>query len=202
MKRISFHHVNRRTHLYLALFLLPWVVVYGVSSVVFNHNEAVQGWFGDKGPRWTLLDERPYERAVPENPERYRAFGREVLEDVGLSGAFGVSRQGEGRINIYRRDFGSNERISYFIGEKRLVVERREMQPHHRLVEIHARGGYHQDGLGDDLWAVVVDLVSFSFVLWVVSGLIMWWRIPRLRWWGAAALAGGVVSFGAFLVLL
>ena len=35
---MTFSHVNRRVHLYLALALLPWFFMYGISSVPFVHN--------------------------------------------------------------------------------------------------------------------------------------------------------------------
>ena len=34
---MTFSHVNRRVHLYLGLFLLPWLFMYGLSSVPFAH---------------------------------------------------------------------------------------------------------------------------------------------------------------------
>ena len=33
---MTFGKINRRTHLYLGLFLLPWLAMYGVSS--FDHH--------------------------------------------------------------------------------------------------------------------------------------------------------------------
>ena len=34
---MTFSHVNRRVHLYLGLFLLPWLFMYGISSLPFAH---------------------------------------------------------------------------------------------------------------------------------------------------------------------
>ena len=30
----------RRTHLYLGMLMLPWMAMYALSTVVFNHGEA------------------------------------------------------------------------------------------------------------------------------------------------------------------
>jgi hypothetical protein len=38
----TFDKINRRTHLYLGLFLMPWLLMYGVSSFIVIH----QSWFG------------------------------------------------------------------------------------------------------------------------------------------------------------
>ena len=34
---MTFLHFVRRAHLYMGLFLLPWVVMFGVSSIPINH---------------------------------------------------------------------------------------------------------------------------------------------------------------------
>lgn len=102
-------------------------------------------------------------------------------------------------MNIFVRDFISATRLTYFIEEGRLLAEERRFQWNIFLVWIHIRGGYQQDLFLDDLWAVVLDLVCVAFVVWVASGLYMWWKLRQSRFWGAAALVGGVLCFGWFL---
>ena len=36
---MTFPHFNRRLHLYLGLALLPWFLMYGLSSVPFAHSQ-------------------------------------------------------------------------------------------------------------------------------------------------------------------
>ena len=36
---MTFSHANRRLHLYLALGLLPWLLMYGASSLPFAHGQ-------------------------------------------------------------------------------------------------------------------------------------------------------------------
>ncbi|MEO8425772.1 MAG: hypothetical protein ABI651_01540 [Verrucomicrobiota bacterium] len=45
------------------------------------------------------------------------------------------------------------------------------------------------------LWAFMVDLSCVGILLWIASGLIMWWRLSRTRVWGAIALGGGLLAF-------
>lgn len=37
-------------------------------------------------------------------------------------------------------------------------------------------------------WAVAVDAMFVSMVFWGVSGLLMWWQMKKLRFWGAITL--------------
>jgi hypothetical protein len=64
----------RRVHLYLGLFLIPWVLVYAVTGFLFNHptvwvNEppaAVVQSFGPEATRGTVLAEMPTARELAE----------------------------------------------------------------------------------------------------------------------------------------
>ena len=50
-------------------------------------------------------------------------------------------------------------------------------------------------GFWDSVWAVVVDVVSVALILWIFSGLLMWWSLPVTRAWGWLALASGTHVF-------
>tara|TARA_B100000953_G_scaffold191804_1_gene157889 strand:- start:455 stop:664 length:210 start_codon:yes stop_codon:yes gene_type:complete len=43
MKKIAWSRLIRRTHMNLALFLRPWVLVYALSSIIFNHFKFFSG---------------------------------------------------------------------------------------------------------------------------------------------------------------
>lgn len=198
---MNFQLINRRLHLYLALFLLPWVVMYGVSSVPFNHSRTMDEWFG-RGVDFTTVFERRYDRPAPASDEDLREFGAAVLREAGMSGAFGVYREDPGRVVVYRFDFGSSHRLTYDVTGGTLKAEEHRMKPHHYLTSMHARGGFQQESPLNDAWAVVVDLVCLAMIVWVASGLIMWWPLRRHRGWGLAALAAGAVSFALLVVKL
>ena len=67
---------------------------------------------------------------------------------------------------------------------------------------MHARGGFEQDGLLERSWSVIVDLVCVAIVLWIATGLYMWWGVPGSRRWGWVAISAGVVSFLVFTMRL
>ncbi len=196
---MSFHLLIRRVHLYLGMFLLPWFFVYGVSSIPFSHAEYFQQRYGR--PQWSVRFERPYHIEAPPGAD-LRPIGARILKDNGLDGAFGVYRPNERTIEVYRFRFGSATRLRYRQDEKRLVAEDSHARWNHLLTELHARGGFDQDSFLNDLWAVVVDMVSIGIVLWIATGIYMWWQLPQCRRWGWAALGGGGGLFVIFLATL
>lgn len=194
-------HVCRRAHLYLGLALLPWFLVYAVSSIPFSHNEFFQDLDKAKGlPNWYPRFDRSYEIEVPASGN-LRPLGAKILADSGIEGAFGVYRQGPDQINVYVHSFWKSTQLKYFISSKRLVAEDKRFRWDHALTGMHAKGGFENGGL-HNLWAVLVDLVCVSMLLWVATGLLMWWKLPSTRVWGWVAVIGGCLSFAAFLLLL
>ena len=67
---------------------------------------------------------------------------------------------------------------------------------------MHIRAGWVQESFLSDLWAVIVDVVCIAFVVWVATGLYMWWLLPATRRWGLLALGAGWVTFAVFVLTL
>jgi uncharacterized iron-regulated membrane protein len=45
----------------------------------------------------------------------------------------------------------------------------------------------------------VVDFVCLAILVWIASGIYMWWDLRQSRTWGTLALSGGALSFVFFL---
>jgi hypothetical protein len=192
---IGFGKINRRTHLYLGLFLLPWLAMYGVSSAIVIH----QTWFNmERLPR-ELVFEKTYDRPVnlqgANNSPELRSAAEQILKDVDLEGAFWADKPNPDTLRIDRFSFRGSTSLTYSVKKQTLKAEHQSMRVPHVIQRMHFRGGYEQPGFGSKSWGVFVDLACVGILIWVISGLIMWWQLPRLRGWGALALTSGVLSF-------
>ena len=201
---MTFTHLNRRIHLYLGLGLLPWFLMYGVSSVPFAHNQFFERRDAAKGlPLWTLRSTHTVDAAIPADPGQLRAFAADLLRNAGVAAdTFGAYRQGPTQVNVYVYSFWTSTQLKYFAAQKRLTVEDRRFRWDHFLTGMHARGGFDQESLLVRSWSVVVDLVCLAIVIWIASGLYMWWGLPGSRRLGWMAIAGGVLSFVFFTMRL
>lgn len=190
-----FSKLVRRTHMYLALFLAPWMIGYAVSTVAMQH----------RMPRPTTFikeSERDYPNQFePGTPPR--EIAQQILSDLSLEGAFGV--QGptpDGRLTINRQGMLSPRRITFTPQNRRIVVERLELETSGFLNRFHRRRGYQQPYAADLAMAISVDAVIIAMVFWALSGLWMWWEMRATRWWGLACAATGMGIFIMFVLTI
>ena len=201
---MTFAHLNRRTHLYLGLALLPWFLMYGLSSIPFAHTPFFERRDAAKGlPMWTLRATHTVDLPVPEEPLELRALGAALLRQAGVSASsFGVYRQSPTQLNVYAYSFRHSTQLKYFIDQQRMTVEDRRFRWDQFLTGMHGRGGFEQEGLLDRSWSVIVDLVCLAIALWIASGLYMWWGLQGSRTWGLIAIAAGAATFLFFTMRL
>ena len=193
---MTFHHFNRRLHLYLAMFLLPWFIIYGISSAPFSHPT----WFRGE-LKWTTRIDRTYDAGVTPEMDAKQA-GALILKDNGLNGAFGANWAKPRQLNIYKFSFLDVTRLSYDLDTKRLLAEDRPFAMAPILTGIHARGGFEQESVLNDAWGVLVDVVCVGFLLWLATGIYMWWHLPSTRFWGWVAMGSGLALFVVFMLTL
>ena len=181
----------RRTHMYLALFLTPWMIIYALSGLVLNHGPAIRSLYGDNLNKFEKVGEQEYKAEFSADADP-RMIGAQVLEHLGLAGTFNVQGGANAtRLVINRNAPFAVHRITYLRSENRLLIEKLRLTTPTFLNRTHFRAGYTQPYVSAKIWGFVVDLVIVGMVFWVVSGIWMWWEIKPSRAWGAGfALAG------------
>jgi hypothetical protein len=192
---MTFAHFVRRAHLYTGLFLMPWVIMFGVSTIPINHQSP-------EPANWTPIAERTFDAPVPAAEENLRPLGRQMMNAAGIEGGYWVYRVNPGQVQVGHPDFLSPVRMNYFAADKRLVVERRPFSLRPFLSGMHTRGGYDMGGFWDSVWAVFVDAVCVGLILWIASGIYMWWGLPATRRWGWLALGAGTACFAVIIATL
>ncbi len=192
----------RRTHMYLALFLTPWMLIYALSGLVLNHGQAVRALYGDKWGQMEKVEERPYTAAFSADADA-RLIAAQILEHLGLSGTFNVvPGANASRLVINRNAAFAQHRITYFRNEHRLLIEKQAFSAPVFVNRTHFRHGYEQPFLSAKIWAVVVDLAVVGMLFWVLSGIWMWWEIKPARVPGAVLALSGLGLFGLMLATL
>ena len=191
----------RRIHLYLALFLTLWMLMYAVSTVTMNHRSWFEQYYGERAVQWEKVSEERF--AFPNRDSLSRQEAAEnILSHLGIKGAHTVRGRLERRITITRENPWDTRRVTHTASDSLLKVERRTGRLSVILESLHRRRGYHHSILSEDLWAVSVDLVIVAMLFWAGSGIWLWWEMSVTRQLGSIALVAGCVLYTFFLVTL
>jgi len=194
-----FSKVNRRTHMYLALFLSPWMLMYALSTIVMNHREQFKEHYGGALVKWDKEMEQQYQgKFTPDADARF--MGAQIMRDLQFDGNFNVNMSKDRRkLTILRTDPVTPRRITYSLTDGDLLVEKQQFRAQPFLESLHRRRGFQSAFLLDDLWGVVVDAVIVAMVIWIMSGLWMWWELKVTRLTGAMFMVSGLALFTMFL---
>lgn len=191
--------IFRRTHLYLGMLMLPWMLVYALSTFIFNHREHFTSSRPINQP-WSQLWENDYALDAPAGADDLRESVRRMLSDHGLDRAFVVQRQGQ-RLNVNVLSFRQPVRLTYDIDRKKLKAETRTPGWPEVFVRLHERTGYGRGSL-HDIWAVAVDIFCVGTLAWVATGLYLWWKLTITRLWGFVTIGGGIATLALLLASL
>lgn len=188
--------------MYLALFMSPWILMYGLSTFTMNHRPFFSQ-LGSESSTYEIEKEVPYDGVVFDGEVPANTVAEAILAHLGLEGAYSV-RGGvaEGQLVVFRSDPVTPRRITYRLDKDILVVERERFRATSFLERLHRKRGYDQPFLSDQLWALTVDLTILAVVIWAATGLWIWWRIRLTRRTGFAFLVLGWSLFGFFLCLI
>jgi hypothetical protein len=192
----------RRVHLFLGLFLTPWMIMYALSTWVMHHHEFVAGLYGSKTPKFVLQREFDYTNSFPAGaaPEVKAA---QIVRDAGLDGTHN-SRGGKNgqSLVIDRLHPRWNERITFDPATSKIRIEKEDYRTDIFLNRLHRRRGYQHPYALEDSWAVLVDVAIVGMVFWCLSGVWLWWEIRQTRRWGALSLAAGCALFVFFMAMI
>ncbi|MBL8173932.1 MAG: PepSY-associated TM helix domain-containing protein [Bryobacterales bacterium] len=190
----------RRTHMYVALFLTPWMLMYTLSTAAMNHREHLHD--GPSQPRFTPEREFTYDGVFPQGAKP-RDIAAQLLASLDMDGAHNVQRPNDTqRITILRQDPLTPRRITYTPADRKVAIERMEFESSAFLERMHRRRGFQHPYFLEDAWAFSVDLVIAAIVFWALSGLWMWWELKVTRKVGAICLAAGAALFALFVVTI
>jgi hypothetical protein len=120
--------------LYTGLFLLPWVIMFGVSTIPINHQSPDPA-------EWTRLAEHRFDAPVPASSENLRPLGRDMMNAAGLEGGYYVYRVNPRQVQAGHPRFPRASSHQLFSEERRLVVEQRRFSLRPFLSGMHTRGG-------------------------------------------------------------
>jgi hypothetical protein len=192
----------RRVHMFTALFLGPWMLMYALSTLVMTHREYVLSFYPSKSPAIVTERELDYTRSFPTNVTREQ-IGLRILQDLGMDGTHSVSGGRNGRpLVINRQNALSTRRVTFDATARKVIIQREEFRAATFLDRMHRRRGYNHPYALEDTWGFSVDVAVVIMVFWSLSGVWLWLEMKSVRLWGTLALVAGLGLFAVFAALI
>ncbi len=186
----------RRTHMYLALLLTPWMLMYALSTIAMQH----RSWFAAEGQpvQYYIHSTTTYDGDFAPGSDDDQ-MAEQLLANMRMDGIFRARRLDNGKLEVVRFNPLENRRLTFDPGDKSLVIEIGSMPAERALENLHRARGFQTGMAARTAWAVVVDLVIVGIVFWCLSGLWLWWQLRTTRRIGAICAMSGLCVFALFL---
>ncbi len=198
MKSVSLYRWISKLHVYFGLFISPFVVLFAVSAIMFNHT-----WGAESEGK---VQERQTSIEIPENLEGLE-IARHIMRQVNVSGEIQSFRH-----NPQRRRFtipvmkpGKRITIKVDLEKKIAEIEQRSTGFWNSLLYLHKSPGPHLAGFRGNwfftkFWMWLADATVYLFLALSISGIYMWLLLKSERKTGLILLGAGCLTF--FLIVL
>lgn len=196
----------RDLHLYLGLFVSPFVLLFAVSVFYLNHGKLRSG---TPPPTETFQNLN-----IPDGFDRLK--GREAVErakvilpQIGVSGEIGFLRYAaQSRHLMFPVSIAGREStVDVDLDARSATVIRRRMNLWESLAYLHKMPGPHNvairgNWVGTAMWRWFADATICLLLFISISGVYLWWTIKAERRIGLTLLTAGVVTLVAAVYVI
>lgn len=201
--------VMRDLHLYLGLFISPYVLVYAISVFVLVHYWLPKAVPPADSSRTATNLPLPANLDQLSGRTRIEAL-RPTLEAAGVHGEVGwvQHRIKENRLVIPVAVPGRITTVTIDLNRREASIQERNTGWTGALLELHKSPGPHLAGIRKNwffarAWAWLADATVYLTLFLTLSGLGLWYLLRSERKAGLALLAaGGVSCFGLVYALI
>ena len=199
MKRIrifskSLYLWIRELHLYLGLFISPFIVVFAVSTILFNH--AWKPWNAGSDAK---VQKMSVPVKIPEDVEGLEQ-AKQIMRQVNVSGEISYLPKPKDHLVIPVMKPGQKITIDVNLETRPAEIERRYTAIWDALFYLHKSPGAHNANIRGNwfytrLWSWLADTVVYLLLFISASGIYLWTVIKAERVIGLILLGAGGLSF-------
>lgn len=202
-----FYGTTRDLHLYVGLFLSPFVLIFAVS-VVFLVHSWVPGAKGRAEPRTVTNVDIPANIEQLKSREQVDAAQR-LLAGLGVRGEIGFVRQipRERRLVLPVSVPGRETIVDVNLASRSATISERETGMWDATIYLHKMPGPHNVAIRGNAgfmqaWRWLADATVYLLLLVSVSGVYLWAVLKAERRVGAAMIVAGALSLSGLVYAL
>jgi hypothetical protein len=194
---------NRKIHIYLGLFLILFIWLFGISGLLLNHH-----W--EFANSWEKRKVNSYDKTIEISKEREKyMLVHEIMSKISLDGSVVNLRYSTDSLylNFIATKPGMRYDIKANLNDGKILIEETEYDQWQILRSLHKlrnptqkeQKERHQSTMAF-IWTLSLDIVAVSLIIICLGGWYLLTQIPRKRFYlGLISLSGGFILCIYFL---
>jgi hypothetical protein len=199
----SLYRWTRDLHLYVGLFVSPFVLVYAVSAIQLNHT--LMPWGGRAAPTAPARTVR----IVVRDTENSLEVASQVRQQIGVPGEIGyVSRKpGSQQVRFPIETPGRATSVRVDLAAGLATIEQKETGVWDGMIYLHKMPGPHNANIRGNwlftrLWGWLADGTVYMLLFLSATGIYLWTALKADRRMGLIFLGAGALTFLGVLIAI
>ncbi|TAL80401.1 MAG: hypothetical protein EPN88_01285 [Bacteroidetes bacterium] len=192
----------RTLHIYFGLFISPFILIYSISVLAYNHAGFLSHINTVKSlPEIrTRLDNIPYDTTD-------LLTAQAIIRKIGIKGEIDFIINNADQISFPVNKPGLKTRVEVNTHTDSVVINRQLEGSIRAMNYLHIMPGQHNakirgNSLFLKIWRLIADLVVYLLLFLVLSGIFLWYLLEFERNTGFYAIILGMLFFTGLLFLI
>lgn len=192
----------RSLHLYFGLFITPFVLIFSISVLVFNHPAFIDclSPIRPSTETRTKLDEIPYDTTD-------LLTAKAIIEKLGIEGEIDFISHNNDRISFPVKKPGFKIQIQVDKHTDSVLITQQNEGFYRALTFLHSMPGAHNVKIRGNsgyiqVWRVLADVVVYLLLFLTISGVFLWYFLKVERNLGFFSIALGLIIFTSLLLII
>lgn len=174
---VIFNKINRRIHFFASIIIVIFALFYSVTGLI----RSKINWF--HADNITTTVDR-YALNYQPDTTNLAHFGDEIKQQFSLSGRMEYFRNDNNSINYFIYRPGIRNEIVVLPNLDSIVIKRIEKYSIQEVsTRLHRMHGFN-GGWKYVVWAILYDITAIAFMLFAITGLIIWIKHRKVFKWG------------------
>lgn len=198
----KYYHVIHALHKYIGLFISPFILIFSISVLAFNH----MGFLNKIDPVKSLPEIRSKLDYIPcDTTDLLTA--KAIIRKLGIKGEIDFINKNEDQISFPVNKPGLITRVKADTHTDSVVITRMMEGPIRAMNYLHIMPGQHNakirgNSLFMKIWRLIADAVVCMLLFLILSGIFLWGYLKPERRIGLYAISLGFLFFTGLLFIL
>lgn len=198
----DYYGLIRAFHLYFGLFISPFILIFGISVLAFNHMRFLDRVNPVKSLKEirTRLDQIPYDTTD-------LATAKAILKKLNIKGEIDYITKNDNQLSFPVNKPGLKSRITVKTDNDSVMIISHAEGAFRGMNYLHIMPGPHNAAIrGNSLymkiWRIMADLVVYILIFLMLSGLYLWYFLKFERRPGLYSILLGILFFAGLIFLI